>query len=315
MSKLRQYFAESSLYKKIIFKSKTVNLPGFTNLPIYTVAKFLYSEIKRESITIKASALAFNFLMAIFPAIIFLFTLIPYIPIDGFQEQLLSILMQILPQSAFLAFEGTITDILKNQNTGLLSVGFILAMLFSTNGIAYLMDSFNKASLVTENRSFIRKRIIAFALTIAILLITIIAVGTIVIGEFIINYLDTFDNVSDNIFKYILYVFKWLITGALFFIGISLLYYFGPARTKAWYIFSPGSILATILTVLTCVAFAFYINSFGAYNKIYGSIGTLIVVMLWLYFNSLVLLIGFELNASVELSKRSLLKPNDEIKI
>lgn len=312
---LHNYLCRFSYYKKIVFASKTANFPGFENLPVYLVAKFFYTEVQRSSITVKASSLAFNFLLAIFPGIIFLFTLIPHIPIDGFQEELLQLLMQLLPNTAFIAFEETIVSIIKEQNTGLLSVGFILALIFSTNGIDSLMDAFNKSSLVTEDRSFLRKRLIALALTFAILFITIIAVSIIIVGEYIINYLNNFDTISDTIYIYALYLFKWLITAGLFFTAISILYYYGPAKTKGWYIFSPGSIVATILIVLTCIAFAFYINSFGAYNKIYGSIGTLIVVMLWLYFNSIVLLIGFELNASIELSKKSLITPSEDKKI
>ncbi|HEY0769668.1 MAG TPA: YihY/virulence factor BrkB family protein, partial [Sphingobacteriaceae bacterium] len=128
----------------------------------------------------------------------------------------------------------------------------------------------------------------------------------ITVGEFILNHLKEEVLIGDSFWIYIIAMVKWVILMAVYFITISILYRYAPAHTKKWRLFSAGSWLATILAILTFWGFSFYINNFGTYNKVYGSIGTLIVVMIWLYLNSLIILIGFELNASIDLSKRSI---------
>jgi membrane protein len=246
-------------------------------------------------------------MMAIFPSIIFLFTLIPYIPIQNFQNQLLTIISVLLPKSAYLAFESTLEDIVKNQNGKLLSLGFFLALFFATNGIHTLMEAFNKSSLIVETRSWIKQRIIALNLTILIAFSLILGVGVMVIGEYIISFLQReLNQIETDFWIYLIMISRWMIIIVVYFITISLLYRYGPANSKKWKFFSAGSWLATILAVITSIGFSYYINNFGTYNKFYGSIGTLLVMMLWLYLNSFILLIGFELNASLDLSKRSI---------
>ena len=246
-------------------------------------------------------------MMAIFPSIIFIFTLIPYIPIKNFQNQLMSIISLLLPENAYLAFESTLEDIVKNQNGKLLSIGFILALFFATNGIHTLMQAFNKSSLIVETRTWLKQRYIALNLTLLIAFSLLLGVAVMVIGEFVINYLKVGFNLKEGKFWiYSIMISRWAIIIVVYFVTISLLYRYGPANSKKWKFFSAGSWLATILAVLSSVAFSYYINNFGTYNKLYGSIGTLLVMMLWLYLNSLILLIGFELNASLDLSKRSI---------
>lgn len=299
---LRLYF-----YRNIIEWSKVLILPGFSPLPLYTVAVFFFQEIQKDSLLNKASSLAYNFMMAIFPSIIFIFTLIPYIPIENFQNQLMSIISLLLPENAYLAFETTLEDIVKNQNGKLLSIGFILALVFATNGIHTLMEAFNKSSLIVETRSWWTQRIVSINLTLLIAFSLIIGVSVMVIGEFLINFLREELNLKDGKFWiYLIMVSRWLIIIVVYFVTCSLLYRYGPANSKKWKFFSGGSWLATILAIISSIGFSYYINNFGTYNKIYGSIGTLLVIMIWLYINSLILLIGFELNASLDLSKRSI---------
>lgn len=293
--------------------TKVCVLPGFSPLPIYTVATFFFKEIAKETLVNKASSLAYNFMLAIFPAIIFLFTLIPYIPKRiGFQETLMSLLALVLPNNAFLAFETTINEIVNIQNGSLLSLGFILSLFFSTNGVHKLMVAFNKSSLVVETRTWLKQRLVAFILTIIIALSVIVCIAAMAVSEILLNYLKEEIHYKGELTVYIILLTRWALLGILYFITVSILYRYGPAHAKKWKFFSAGSWLATILAFLTIWGFSFYINNFSSYNKIYGSIGTLIVVMIWLYLNSLILLVGFELNASVDLSKRSvkIIRPN-----
>src|SRR5690606_1107173 len=293
-------------YYQFLEWTKVAVLPGFGSLPLYTVATFFFQEIARESILNKASSLAYNFMLAIFPGIIFLFTLIPYIPIANFQEKLLDFIEVVMPHNAFLAVETTLEDIVKNQNSGLLSVGFILATFFATNGVGSLMLAFNKASLITESRSWGRQRLVAIGLT--LMIITALAVGMTIFtaAGYIIGYLRENIRINAAFWGFVIAAARWLILFGIYFLTVSILYKFGPASSRKWKFFSPGAMLATILAILTFSGFAFYINQFGTYNKLYGSIGTLIVIMIWISLNSLILLVGFELNASIALSKQSI---------
>lgn len=304
---LHRFLYKFSFYRHFIEWTKVLILPIFSPLPFYTVASFFFEEIQKDSLVNKASSLAYNFMMALFPSIIFLFTLIPYIPINNFQNQLMSIIALLLPENAYRAFEDTLEDIIKNQNGKLLSLGFILALIFATNGIHTLMQAFNKSSLIIETRSWLKQRIVALNLTLLTAFSIIIGVSVMVIGEFLITAFRHELNLKDNKFWiYLIMISRWIIIIMVYFFTTSILYRYGPANSKKWRLFSAGSWLATILAVLSTIGFSYYINNFGAYNKLYGSIGTLLVIMIWLYINSLILLIGFELNASLDLSKRSI---------
>ncbi len=307
MDKVFNYILNLKPIKFVIEWTKVIVLPGFSPLPLYTVLSFFFQEIGKDSIDNKASSLAYNFMLAVFPAIIFLFTLIPYIPINNFQDELLSLLSAVLPSNAYKAVEATLTDIVKTQNGKLLSVGFILALIFATNGVHNLMNAFNKSSLIAETRSWFMQRYVAINLTLLIALALIFGIGIIVAAEFVINFIRNTLNLKDGVFwVFLVGMLKWFITVSIYFITTSLLYRYGPANSKKWRFFSAGSWLATILAVLTSILFAFYINNFSTYNKIYGSIGTLLVIMIWLYLNSFIILLGFEFNASIDLSKRSI---------
>jgi membrane protein len=301
------------LYSMFIDWTKVCVLPGFSPLPLYTVATFFFKEIGKDSLVNKASSLAYNSMLAIFPAIIFLFTLIPFIPKSiGFQEQLMKLIILVLPADAYGAFSTTLDEIVNKQNSGLLSFGFILSLFFATNGVHSLMMAFNKSSLIIETRSWLKQRLMAVALTLVIAFSVIVCIVAMTIGEIALNYIDTELNIKDALTTFAIQLTRWALLGILYFVTISILYRYGPAHAKKWKFFSAGSWLATILAFLTIWGFSFYINNFSSYNKVYGSIGTLIVIMIWLYLNSLILLVGFELNASVDLSKRSvkIIKPN-----
>jgi membrane protein len=293
-------------YFLLIEWTKVMIVPGFSPLPLYTVATFFFQEISKDSLINKASSLAYNFMLAIFPGIIFLFTLIPYIPIQNFQDQLMNLISLVLPTNAYLAVESTLEDIVKNQNSKLLSFGFIFALIFSTNGVHTLMEAFNKSSLIIESRSWIKQRLVAITLTVLIVFALIFGLVIITVGEYVFAYLQSELIFKDSFWIHVIDLVRWFILICVYFVTISILYRYGPANAKKWRFFSAGSWMATILAVLTFWGFSYYINHFGNYNKLYGSIGTLIVVMIWLYLNSLIILVGFELNASIDLSKRSI---------
>tara|TARA_B100000315_G_C14497707_1_gene550851 strand:- start:279 stop:1184 length:906 start_codon:yes stop_codon:yes gene_type:complete len=300
--------------KENIIKQITKKLKpyGFVGLSIYDVAIFFWKGLMEGAITTRASSLAFNFFLAFFPGLIVFFTLIPYIPINALQDTLMEVLSIVLPPSTNEIAFSTLDDIINNQRGGLLSIGFILALYFSTNGINSLIEAFNSSYHIRENRPIIKQRILSLGLTLLLSVILIIAIALIIFGTVTVNYLIDQEIITNNSADLILYG-KWLVMLVILFFSISILFHLGPAIKNRWKIFSPGSIFATIFIIVTSLGFSYYINHFSQYNKIYGSIGTLIIILLWMYFNSIILLTGFELNASILNAKENIQKSEQEL--
>ena len=293
-----KYFKDTIRW--IVNQAKRFTLPGFEGVPIFDVMVFFFRGIQQGALTTRASAIAFNFFLAIFPAIIFFFSLIPYVPIDNFQTELLSLLSDIVPNNAYEMIEGTLQDLVHKQRGGLLSVGIVTALIFSTNGINAMIVAFNASHHTRETRSWIAQRLISLVLVFILSILLTTAIGLVIFSQTVIRYLVELEILKVNFTFYLISGGKWVVILALFFFALSFLYYFAPAKKKRWKFISAGSTLATFLSIVISIAFSEYVNNFGQYNKIYGSIGTLIVILIWMYFNSLVLLIGFELNASLK---------------
>lgn len=285
--------------QKIAQKAKKITVPFFDGLPLYDVTIFFWKGVVDGAITTRASAIAFNFILAIFPAIIFLFTLIPYIPIEKFPDQLMGLLLSVLPDNAFLAVQDTIKDIITQPRGGLLSFGFFAAFIFSTNGLASIMVAFNGTIHAIETRSIVSRYVIAFILSLILTTLTTLSVALITLSQRVIEFLFAKQIIKSSYIYVLLYGGKWLVILLLFFFTFAFIFYFGPARKMKFRFISAGGTLATLLSILISVGFSYYINNFGKYNILYGSIGTLVVVMMWIYFMSLIMLIGFELNVSI----------------
>ena len=284
---------------RIVRKAKKITLPFFDGLPLYDVALFFWKGIVDGAITTRASAIAFNFILAVFPTIIFLFTLIPYIPIDNFQVQLMQLIESVLPDNAYSAIQSTIQDIVTQPRGSLLSVGFFAAFIFSTNGLVSIIVAFNGTIHAIETRNIVSLYLTAFGLSIILTTLTTLSVALITVSQNSLAFLLSKQYLPSDYIVYLLIWGKWLVILFLFFFAFAFLFYYAPARKMKFRFISAGGTLATVLSVLISVGFSFYINNFGKYNTLYGSIGTLIVVMLWFYFMALILLIGFELNVSI----------------
>jgi len=287
------------LWERILDKAKKFTFPGFDGMPIHDVMVFFWRSIVDGALSTRASAIAYSFFIALFPAIIFLFTLIPYIPIDNFQNQLFLLIKDMVPAEAFMAIEGTVQDILTHQRGDLLSLGFLMALIFFTNGFASMMTAFDASLHSFERRTWFDQRIIALLLVAILSVLVTMAIALITSGQHVINYLVENGYLKDHFTFYVLTVGKWFVIIFLFFVANSFLYYLAPAKKTKWRFISAGGTLSTGLSIITFVGFSYYINNFGQYNKLYGSIGTLLVIMLLMYILSMILLIGFELNASI----------------
>lgn len=290
---------------KIFWFLKKISLPGFSKVPLFDVAKFFYRGLKRGSITTRASSIAFQLFLAALPALIFFFTLIPYIPVHDLKIEVFELLRDILPENVFLTIQETIEDLFVKRRS-LQVFGFLVALFFATNGITSIIKAFNATYHSIDTRSGIARRLIAILLVFIITGLIVLSIILIILSKLVITKLvDAHIIMQDtgSLFiissKFLINTGKWVVLLGLIFFAISFLYYLAPIRKTKWRLISPGSTLATILVIVTSLGFSYYVNNFGNFNKFFGSIGTLMVMMIWLNINAFSVLIGFELNVSI----------------
>jgi membrane protein len=282
---------------------KKVRFSSYENVSLYKIFRLFLQNLMDDEILDRANGVAYNFILAVFPAIIFLFTLIPYINnyfSDVSTANIMSRLGEVLPHSMFEVISPTVLDIVSNQRGGLLSLGFVFSLYLSTNGTLALMRAFNACYRTVERRSGLKTRLIATGLTINLAFVVFLAIVLLVVGQLVMNYLTQLEwiNISDFT-VFLLFLVRFLVIFIVFFLAISTLYYFGPAIHYNWRFFSIGSLVATILTLAVSYGFSYYVTNYGTYNKVYGSIGVLIAIMVWIQLITVVLLIGYEINASI----------------
>jgi membrane protein len=275
--------------------SHKVMLPFLGGLPLYWIAVFFFRNLRKESINIRASSIAFNLFLALFPALIFMFTLLPYIPIEDLSTQIMSFMRSVMPQSSFQIVDDTLQDILNTPRSGLLSVGLISSVYFASNGIFALIESYN----TRDRRSFWWKRLLAIGLTLLMGVLIITIISLFIVTEYAVELLIYYAPINDEVLYYGLLIIRWLMLFFLLFSMVTILYRHADTRAESWRHIFPGAFLATVLNVLTSVAYGFYLNNWGNYNRFYGSLGAIIITMLWLQFNSMVLIIGHEFNRSL----------------
>jgi membrane protein len=280
-------------------KIRKLVLPGFDGVPISQVITFVIKGFRKGVLVTRASSIAFNLLMALLPASIFLFTLIPFIPVPNFQQELIRLFENILPSNAFNFLETTIIDIVTHKSRGLLLIMFIATLVFSTNGIHAVIHAFVVSAHTFKSRSWVNQRKISVVLLLIIIFMIATAGSLVIFGKLAVNRLVELHIIKRHFVLIFLIFLRWILVVLLLFLAISFLYYFAPAKRTGFKFFSPGSIVATLLFILTSLGFSAYVNNFGQYNKLYGSVGTLMVILIWLYLNSIAILIGFELNLSI----------------
>lgn len=286
---------------------KKIRFHKHENVSLYKLLKLFFKNLEEDEILDRANGVSYNFILAVFPAIIFLFTLIPYVTAyfpEINNESIMAFLSDLIPKSMFDVISSTMLDILSNQRGGLLTFGVLFSLYLSTNGMMALMRAFNACYKTIEKRSGWKTRLIATALTLMLTIVVFFAVLLLVVGEFVMDYILThlpdFKGLHFNDYTvYLIFVLRFLVIFIVFFLAISTIYYFGPAIHYNWRFFSIGSLLATLLCLSVSYGFSFYVTNFSTYNKVYGSIGVLIALMVWIQLVTTVLLIGYEINATI----------------
>ena len=301
-SKIKNNITSSSLANYAVKKSKATSMPGFSGIPLFDVVNFFIGQVNTVGIRERAASIAFNFVMAIPPSIIFLFTLIPFFPISkDFEQSLYSLIRDVVPgeknNSVLISF---LKDFINHPRNGLLSLGFVLSMFFSSNAIMGIMRSFDKNYIGFKKRTDFQKRGVALKITL-ILFVLVLASTLLLVGQ---GAVLKWFGIRNHSVRTIIVNTRWIIVVLLFLTSISYIYRHAPAVHKKWRLLNPGSILATVLMLALTLAFSWWVGRFGNYNQLYGSIGTVLILMLLIYFNSMILLIGFELNVSITSLKK-----------
>lgn len=302
MKKLERIIITSPPVSFLIRKSKQIILPGFQGLPLYDVARFFFQQMQQVGLNERAGAISFDFLMAIPPLGIFIFTLLSNLPgSKKLYTEALVLVKEIAPDASTYNMIKEVMDDFFSSSTSLLSFGLILAIFFSSNAMITIMRTFNKSMLhiETEKRNFLKLRWDAIKLTVYIVILILATIFILFSQSALLNFITGWLNIKTNIYNWVVEVLRLLITFMLIFISIGLIYRYAPAVEKKWKFFSPGAMLATILIISFTFLFSYWVNNIASYNKVYGSLGSILILMLLIFVNSLVLLIGFELNVSI----------------
>jgi len=215
----------------------------------------------------------------------------------------LAMIYDFIPGNVYRVLESTIIDVVTQKSGVLLLIMFMATIIFSSNGIHALISAFNISQHSFETRTWLTQRFVSIILVALISVMLLLSVGLIIFSKIGINYLVKIRIIEVNITYYILLVGRWLIVTSLVFFAVSFLYYLAPAKKTGWRFFSWGSAMTTLMVIISALVFSSYVNHFGQYNKLYGSIGTLMVVLFWLYLISISLIIGFEMNVATNINR------------
>lgn len=303
MNKLERIIVTKTPAAFLLQKSKKWYLPGFEGVPLFDVVVFFYKQVKTTGLTERASAIAYNFIMAVPPSLLFLFTLVPSLPFiskKSLKIQLHGLITDVIPlkihNENLIKFVDSFID---SSKIGIISIGFITALYFASNAMMGIMRSFNKNYVGFAKRQGLHNRWMAIKLTAFLFLVILGSLILLITQGAVLKLLGINSVVILNIIYYV----RWVFIIGIIFYSQALIYKYAPAVHKRWKLVSPGTILATTLSILASVGFSYFVNNFGKYNALYGSIGTIMVLMVMVYLNSLVLLVGFELNVSIKTIK------------
>lgn len=313
MIKLQRIILQQKPVAYSLTKLKSFTLPGLSGIPFYDVMKFFFQKTKSLSLNERAAAISFNFIMAIPALLIFLLTLVPYLPVAKyFHREFLSLARDLTPnQNTYELIQHFLDDFLNKPRTGLLSFGFLLVVFYASNAMMGIIRTFDQSIQEPYKANFLRKRLRAIRLTTVILFVFIASILVLAGQNFAFKQIMDWLSIDNSTTKWWIKTLRWLIIIALFLYAIAFVYKHAPSVKNRGRLLTPGAFFASFLTVLTTWLFSLWVNNFSNFNHIYGSIGTVMILMILVFLNSLILLIGFELNISINYLK---LKSQQRIK-
>lgn len=308
-----------TLIRRIIHFSRKIILPGFEGISLWEILFFFAWSIRKGLIATRASSLAFHFFMALVPMGLVLVIASSYVPFFDFKNDIVPILSGFIPESLVDSFIKGLDEIGNSTINSMISIGFIMALYFISNGFSEMIQAFNSSKIKFEKRSWISTKLISFVLVIGFVLAALfIFLFMVWERKLMLMSADLIPFIENN-YGWIDYSIVFIIIGTIIYFSVSVLYYVGPSDRSTFKFFSAGATLATVLILMIFLAYSFYITNFANYDAIYGSVGTMIIILIWIYLNAYALLIGFELNASIhgaimkkKLANYSALQENSE---
>ncbi len=290
---------------RLLELSKNIKLPFTGGLPLYWIGLFFFRNLKKEPISLRASSIAFNLFLSLFPALIFLFTLLPLIPVKGLHREILTFLQAIMPISAFTTVEENLSEIMGTPSTKLLSISIIVALYFASTGVYSLMQAFHKA----DKRSYWKQKLVSIYLTLMLGGGLIVGMALFILAKYLLTILAGSEGSHSHLYYNVVLIGQWIMLFILLFAATAVTYRFGDIRVEKMNEVLAGAVLTSVLVVLTSIAYSYYVGKWANYSKLYGSLGTMIITMLWLYFNSMVIIVGHEYNRSL-VHARMIIKRN-----
>jgi membrane protein len=291
---------------------RLIVLPGFEGMPLYDVLVFFFRGLFKGVLTYRAAAIAYNFFLALIPFVMFLFTLIPFVTGEHYQVYLLDLIQEVIPSNIYMMVKDTVVEIISRPHQGLLSAGFFMAIYFATNGVDAIIEGFNQSYHAIETRPWWKQKLVAFGLMLVLSVLIFISFVLLGFGELTIRLFTEKHLLTSGLSIFSLQLLRWFIILFVTLLSTSILYYFGQLKTGRedirYRFFSAGSILSTSLFIVGGVVIKLYFENFSRYNILYGSIGSLIILLVWIYYNAFIILIGFELNTSIRLSRKEAIK-------
>lgn len=297
--KLKRKILYSRAFRTLLGWTKRIVPPGFDGFSLYEISSFFFNALFQGHLTTRAAAISYKLFLAFFPALIVLLTLIPYVPITNFQDRLLDSFQEMMPYEVFRFVEDTLEDLVVKKHGTLLSVSFIVGLFVASNSINAILEGFSESTNLTSWHTAFRQRLLSLGLLLVLTVLAVLTVPVLTLSGLVITLFNKYGLVVGFLEVLALFAAKWAISILLVITAVSLLYNVGDPTSKRYRVFTPGSILAVFLILMVSQALAFVFSNITDYNALYGSIGAILAVQLWIYVNMIVLLIGYELNMSI----------------
>ena len=299
-----KHFRRKVLYwrpvRSTLYFLQHFSLPGNKGVPLYDVLRYFLVGIFNGDLNQRAKGLTYSFLTAIPPLLIFFFTLVAYFPVDGVQDELLSQLGGIIPEKIMSPLAGTINDVMGHRHSTLLSIGFVSSILLAANGLMGVITSLNFANRSIEKRPFVQRYLFSVAMVFVLYVLIVLTLALLIGHKLFLQLIFAQGWLTDTKANTLLFnIGRWLLLTFAILTAVSIIYYWAPVKKQRIGFFSAGSVLATGMFLVLSWGLGLYINNFNNYNLVYGSIGTLLLLMFWVRFNCIVLLVGYELNISI----------------
>lgn len=285
-----------NIFQRTIGFTRKIKLPRLEGLTLYDLGTLYIKGIIEGAFTYRAGSIAFSFFMALFPFALFILNLIPYIPIENFQEDFLSFVETSVPPSTYGAVESILIDIMNNSYKSLLSTGVLMSIFLMSNGVNAIVSGFESSYHISNARNFIRQYLVALLLSLIMSVMLLFSLAVFLTIEVYMHFSD---------YPVLARVIRYVFIVSMIFLISCILYKYGAKETKKIHFFSIGAFFTTLLVIITSYGFGIYVTRFAQYNELYGSIGTLLVFMIYIWINCMILLLGFELNASIHRLKKN----------